>query len=568
MATGKVWGPSMANGCSLREAMALATLREVHSKGHPYVEIRKDGKRPIFFCTLCLSRCYSDSALNDHLRGYIHSQRYAAAKVTLFGPIPWPFSDGVLFFHNSSEKELKLLTLESSNNMPCNSNSAMTVYSRQNSNGNSSSNNGSTGVVVNGHNNQIVIPGILLNDKISSLGVEHMGMGQIGVRLNEISNCINRIWCAWLGQAESDDNDKVSLPSSDFGIVVFSYHYDLGRKPVASDLSLLGSSSPSIETISICGKRRIKSFSDPGDYGGDLDDNCDSAVEDCLDSNNSSEKAIVLHKNDSKDGSNSEHDDCQVQQDCLDTNDSIEKAIVPLKENSKNALTTEQYDHQLQPSRIISKKAIRKALRKQQRIAAERMCDMCQQKMLPGKDVATLFNCKTGNVACKSRNTNGAFHVFHISCLIHWILLCEYEIWNEQATNAKLIHENSGRKTKKKRGPKPSKVRKGAVENGASKKTDILSILCPECQGTGMDTEGDELEKPTVPLSKMYLYKVKANEAHKAWMRNPEVLPKCSIGLNFQSEENCQEKVAHVKHLNFYRALHDEGDCSYWPTDM
>ncbi|XP_068645459.1 uncharacterized protein [Aristolochia californica] len=561
MATGKVLGLSMTNGCSLREAMALATLREVHNKGHLYVEIRKDGKRPIFFCTLCLSRCYSDSALNDHLGGYIHSQRYAAAKVTLFGPIPWPFSDGVLFFHNSSEKDQKLLTLDS-NNMSSNSNSMITVYSGQNSNGNSSSNNGSSGLVVNGHNNQIVIPGVLLNDKVSSLEVEHMGMGHIGLRLNEMNNCVNRIWCAWLGQGESDDNDKLSLPSSDFGVVVFSYHYDLGRKPVASDLSLLGSSSPSVETISFCGRKRIKSFSEPEDFSQDLDDKCDSAVEDCLDSNNSSEKAIVLQKD------HSVHDDYQLQEECLDTKNSSEKAIVPQKDNSKTALTTNQYDQQLQHSRIISSKAVRKALRKQQRIAAERMCDMCQQKMLPGKDVATLFNCKTGNVACRSRNTNGAFHVFHISCLIHWILLCEYEIWNEQAINAKLNHENTGRKTKKKRGPKPSRVRKSGEENGASKRTDILSILCPECQGTGVNIEGDELEKPTVPLSKMYLYKVKANEAHKAWMRSPEVLQKCSIGLDFQSEENCQEKVAHLKHLNFYRAMHEEGDCSYWSTAM
>ena len=31
----------------------------------------------------------------------------------------------------------------------------------------------------------------------------------------------------------------------------------------------------------------------------------------------------------------------------------------------------------------------------------------------------------------------------------------------------------------------------------------ISSIFCPECQGTGVDIEGDELEKPTISLSQV-----------------------------------------------------------------
>lgn len=44
-------------------------------------------------------------------------------------------------------------------------------------------------------------------------------------------------------------------------------------------------------------------------------------------------------------------------------------------------------------------------------------------------------------------------------------------------------------------------------ENGKNKeltvKKQTFSAFCPECQGTGMDIIGDDLEKPTVPLSEV-----------------------------------------------------------------
>ena len=40
-------------------------------------------------------------------------------------------------------------------------------------------------------------------------------------------------------------------------------------------------------------------------------------------------------------------------------------------------------------------------------------------------------------------------------------------------------------------------------KDGETKPTGTLisSVLCPECQGTGIEVEGDELEKPDVSLS-------------------------------------------------------------------
>ncbi|KAG6499267.1 hypothetical protein ZIOFF_039024 [Zingiber officinale] len=78
----------------------------------------------------------------------------------------------------------------------------------------------------------------------------------------------------------------------------------------------------------------------------------------------------------------------------------------------------------------------------------------------------------------------------------------------------------------------PSRGRKGK----ATLQNKISSIFCTECQGIGVAIQGEELEKPTIPLSEMSLYKLKAIEANKAWMKHPKILQKCSTGLHFPSE--------------------------------
>ena len=90
---------------NVREEAARVTLQEICLQGHVYLELKEVGNQIIFFCTLCLTPCYSDCALLGHLRGNLHAQRYATMEITLVGPDPWPFNDGVLFFSTAPEKE-------------------------------------------------------------------------------------------------------------------------------------------------------------------------------------------------------------------------------------------------------------------------------------------------------------------------------------------------------------------------------------------------------------------------------------------------------------------------------
>ncbi|KAJ4729824.1 Acyl-[acyl-carrier-protein]--UDP-N-acetylglucosamine O-acyltransferase [Melia azedarach] len=504
MAGRRELGFPKTSAISFREQLARTTLHNVRAQGHTYVDLREDGKRFIFFCTLCLAPCYSDSVLFDHLKGNLHTERLSGAKVTLLGPNPWPFNDGVLFFNNSNEKQSNHKCdrlLEYHNN---DSNLAIVEYganSKNNGNGHEELDeihlDGEIGTNGNGFvgNCEKVIPGVFLKDEIIDLKVKFIGLGQIAARLlekDEGSSGISRIWCEWLGKKGPGDEDLVNIPDHDFGVVVFVYSYDLGRKGLFDDVKLLLSSNPAEESENGegSGRKRKKSFSDPEDISESLSNQYDSCGEDSSASNSSTSRLLL-----------------------------------------------DRYDDQLLHTRFISNKALRRELRRQQRIAAERMCDICQQKILPDKDVAALMNMKTGKLACSSRNLNGVFHVFHISCLVHWILLCEIEIMTNQPVSPKVK-----RRSRRKNGTKRVEARKGG-ENIFT--NHISSPFCPECQGTGVNIDGDELEKPTISLSQMFKYKIKVSDARRAWMKDPEVLQNCSTGFHFpaQSEETFQVRI-------------------------
>ena len=89
-----------------------------------------------------------------------------------------------------------------------------------------------------------------------------------------------------------------------------------------------------------------------------------------------------------------------------------------------------------------------------------------------------------------------AFHVSHTSCLIHWILLCEFEIITKDLVSPKL----RGR-SKRNNAAKCNERGKDGEAKATTKQID--SVFCPECQGTGIIIEGDELERPDFPLSEV-----------------------------------------------------------------
>ncbi|CAI9280080.1 unnamed protein product [Lactuca saligna] len=484
---------------SLREQLARTTLRNVRLKGHSYVELREDNKKPIFFCVLCLSPCHNDSVLHDHLRGNLHKKNYEAAKSTLLKENPWPFNDGMLFFHTPCNEKSPLLTsnpnLGSNLLLESNENNSLAIVT---SNGSPSSLGGDDNMDVDENGYHLIVPQVLHKDRLTDLEVRSIGLGKIGVRYYEkdgVRKCISRIWCEWLGDCHpnQDDTNTNTTPHHDFAILSFSFNYDMGRKNVLDEMLFLPSSELNKENR---GKKR-KSFSDPEDMSESLSNQCESSGEEYLTSVDSSSRKLV------------------------------------------------KYDDNSLKLGIIPSRSVRKELRVHRRVASERVCDICQHKILLGKDVATLLNMKTGRLVCSSRNLNGAFHVFHISCLVHWVLFCEYEVYTKQLVAPKV----------KKRGRRKKGV--NITEAEKEERKQIYCAFCPECQGTGIDIDGDELEKPTVSLSEMFRYKMKASDGHREYRKCPEMLQNCSTGFHFptQSEETMQENVTPLKMLRFYRAV-------------
>ncbi|WOG98754.1 hypothetical protein DCAR_0418099 [Daucus carota subsp. sativus] len=515
-----------SNASTLREQLARKTLENVRRQGHSYVELREDNKRTVFFCVLCLAPCYSDSVLYDHLRGNLHKIRCDAAKATLLKPNPWPFNDGVYFFHDLSDQVEKSKDSNSDrfsfieiDEIEVNNNLAIVPHDGKKSPGSfrlespdrsdseavySDGDKDSSGNCNGNETEDLVIAGVLHKDEICDLHVRFIGVAKIAARFcnkEGISKDISRLWCEWLGKNDLE-NEDIFIPEHDFAVVTFPYDYDLGRKALFPDVQHFLLPGPQ-QVSGRATKRKRKSLSDPEDISESLGSSqYDSSGEENLSSNNSSMK-----------------------------------------------LTLGKSDGQLMESSVISSKTVRKELRKQQRVAAERMCDICQHKVLPGKDVATLMNMKTGRLVCSSRNVNGAFHVFHISCLVHWILLSELEIHNNQTAGSEV--KQRGRK---KAGVKRKELAKDGDIKFIGKK--IYSVFCPECQGSGIDIHGDELEKPPVSLSEMFKFKIKITDARRAWIKNPEELQNCSLGFSFpsQSEEAVQEEISSLKLLRFYRA--------------
>ncbi|GAB2274801.1 hypothetical protein Dimus_009576 [Dionaea muscipula] len=529
---GRELGFPKPSSSSLREQLARKTLRNVRLQGHTYVDLREDGKRYIFFCTLCLARCYSDAVLFDHLRGNLHKERYEAAKVTLIRPNPWPFDDGVLFFCNLDELASKDGNVNWNGGGQNTDNLAIVVHgkgSRAFTNGHACGDSfseepaiGSNGDDMGCYDGRynLVIPGVIGREQVSDLRVRLTGYGRISALFDEkdgVSTGIRKIWCEWLGEGFCRDevNNMMPAVASDFGFVTFVYYYDLGKQGLFEDIRSLLPPAENIEINRGRSKRKRKSFSDPEDVSNSLCNQCDSSTEDSLASSTETSRLLLGH-----------------------------------------------LDDQLLQSRIISSKTLRRELRRQQRLASERMCDICQHKMLPGKDVATLVNMKTGRLACSSRNVHGAFHVYHTSCLIHWVLLCEVEMFgNPPATSKK--RQRSRRKTKGNERGKELDAGKVPLKRNLKKKDtnnvklaeNISSVFCPDCQGTGMIIEGEELENPTIPLSEMLKYKIKLSDARRAWMKCPEELENCSTGLAFTSlADDVQAKTSPMKLLHIYRS--------------
>ncbi|CAI8592612.1 unnamed protein product [Vicia faba] len=480
-----------------REKEAKIILNHIRAQGHPYIELRENGKKFIYFCVLCLAPCYSDSVVYDHLKGKLHRKRLDSARDTMLKPNPWPFSDGLIFFDALTENEKRA---ESSNVIQNDNHNSLAIVPF----GEEAQSDAQPIATDDARSDDsiLVIPRLKIATEAIDVRVRKVGLGKISARFAEKYGSLNgseirRIWCEWLGKEDSQVDD-VEVQEHDFAVVVFPYSYDLGRDKVLEDTNTK-SLLPSTSMVELeNGRKSVRKRKAP--------------------SSDSEDVSEFFRKHYAS---------------------SAEESPPPLR-NAPSTSALDQSNSQLLRTKFVSNRATRKAIRRRERLAAEKVCNICQQNMIPGKDVATFFNLRTGRVACCSRNPTGAFHVFHTACVIHWILLCE----NEIITNC-LVNQNGSQEGKRK-----------TVSGSGKEDRDIKHVFCPECQGAGVIIS-DELEHPKFcSLSQMFRLKLKIILQRKEWIKNSEDLENCSIGFDFPSEceEIAEEKVEPLKLLQFYRA--------------
>ncbi|MED6136212.1 hypothetical protein PIB30_053935 [Stylosanthes scabra] len=515
---GRKGEPSKASILEMKEQLAKRILKRVRSEGHPYVELLKQGNKHIYFCILCHKPCYSDDALYQHLAGKFHTVRLATAKLTLLKPNPWPFNDSLVFFHNSSdadeddlesrdanrERLLKLIDSDSDKDL-----SLVKVDEPIQADVQSSSAEA---------DDAFVIRNLLNGEGRIDIKLKHVGWGKIAARFienehNRVTG-VRRIWCEWLGQ-EKNNLEQDNL-KADFALVIFPYDSVLGRAIEVDKPSLPPYASMSDSEVEGSGSRKRKKKSEMSSASLS-----DSEIE----------------------GSGGRKRKKRSHDSSTETSkDSTQRFSV---HQNENLLLTQK----------ILRKAARKRLRRRKMRAAAKLCNVCYQKMLPGKDVATLLNLETGKLACSTRNTiEGLFHVFHTSCLIFWVLMNETTIIKNR-----LVPPTRQVLKKKKKGV--------ARDNRTMEQEEVEQLIkaafCPECQATGgVTTELDKNGTEPAPftLEQKFNYQMKSVFGRVGWVLSPEVVENCSVGLHFRTSELIiQEKLEAIKLLRFYRAEIESG---------
>lgn len=442
-------------GLSNREIAARAVLRDAWQNGHQCVDLRRDGRAIIFFCTLCSTRCYSDATLADHLKGNYHTRRLANASgssLLLSDSEEGRFDETDQLATGVKEKaKTDLATLSKSSLVP-----------------------DSAGA-------------------FPASSLEWIGSGQIFLKegLSEPSRQVRGVWCQWLGRNGAsemhDAQTGKTTEESTYAVVIFPYSDAIGRR-------------------------------------GDWKPGCMAKKGESP----SKEQQLDLWKRGTKN---------------VEPNSPFLLNLLTKEGLFSGDTTIVEEEHTgLLFSKDLSERALRKALKRRRLNLMERLCFICHQQMLPGKDIAALLNLKTGQMMCSSRNERGAFHVFHTSCLIDWILLCESKFWSSR-TVKKDARRMRGQISKKPR-------------RGKAKATVGISgpLFCPECQGTGAEVRCHQLEQPRYRLAQVFEWILELIQARRSWIGRPEQQHINSRGLLFLSDSHCGNTVLPLESLQFYAA--------------
>ncbi|XP_024381715.1 uncharacterized protein [Physcomitrium patens] len=489
----------------MREKLARAVLRDLRQQGHEHVELRRDGVTAVFYCALCGTRCYNDSAIADHLNGKGHARHYESVRAEVRG-----------LKNNTSKRSLSYESEEQSFDF-------LSRWDGEKKSSLASSEDGGVKLEPTSSWSGSESKGaVVASTTTSTTSLKWIGSGELFLRSKATgSPFVEASWFSWQGMYKSVErswNGKINATRMEYALVVFPYSNGIGRGGDWSSLSL-----PGTKAILTSENKGLRNGRKPGVKVPGATMRLSAQV---------SREFFV----------------------------STETSLTPRPKAPLSPLTLTM---RTEPSKLVSGEVLeidgepvekgfekegpvtfQKIWKRKQAKNPDRICFICHQRLPPSQDVAALVNVKSGQMICGSRNRRGnlqVFHVFHSACLIEWVAFCEAKTWNASLTMSRKLKR---RKTVHLNVQRPAYGVDGGQDwcGTETEFTSETSIFCPECQGTGIKLEGSHLERPRFRLNQLYEWVMELIESRKAYMDeqgNP-------LGLLFVKQDKSKPQVFHL----------------------
>lgn len=357
----------------MREKLARAVLRDLRQQGHEHVELRRDGVTAVFYCSLCGTRCYNDSALGDHLNGKGHARHYNSVHA----------SDGECTRNFNDEQNLASPTTKTVGD------DEWDVAKKASPSSSSEECYVKVEPLSLRRDSETLVVGA------STTSLKWIGSGELFLRTKSTGTpFVEASWFSWQGMyqcAEMSWNEIDNAARMEYAVVVFPYSDRIGRGGDWPSLSRSETKATrAAVTKSMLNGRKL-ALKVPGV------DRLRTQVS----------REIVVS---------------------TETSSCARRRKAPL---SPLTLTIRTKPTELASGEVLEidgepavkgfdkdgpVTTFRKIWKQKQAKNLDRICFICHQKLLASQDVAALVNVKTGQMICGSRNRRGVCfheHVMH-----------------------------------------------------------------------------------------------------------------------------------------------------------
>jgi hypothetical protein len=406
----------------MREKLARAVLRDLRQQGHEHVELRRDGVTPVFYCSLCGTRCYNDSALGDHLNGKGHARHYKSVRD----------SDGE--WQRQAKRTFNSDGDAESQNLASSTTTTTTTTGDEWDAGrNESSSSEECCVKVEPSSLERDSETILADASTmsSTTSLKWIGSGELFLRTKSTGTpFVEASWFSWQGMyhaAEISWSGNGNAARMEYAVVVFPYSDGIGR---GGDWPSLNRSQTKATLAavnkSMLNGRKLRVLNVPGADGLRRQVSREIVV--------SSETSARAPRHKAP----------------------LSPLTLTIRTKPTELVSGEMLEIDGEPAEKGFEKdgpvtTFRKIWKQKQAKNLDRICFICHQKLLASQDVAALVNVKTGQMICGSRNRRGVcFHEPFVhslqtrGCEFFPLLFLRILIANPERGHCELVRNGSG----------------------------------------------------------------------------------------------------------------------------